>query len=429
MATSLRSKGLSELRAFDMLRELTTDVGGRLSGSPEAAKAVEWGAATMRRLGFQNVRLVSCMVPHWVRGDKEELAMLTADGATPLRCCTLGGSVATPSEGLEAEVIEVKSVDEASKLGDRAKGKIVFFNGPMDPTLLSTFAAYGGAGAQRFVGPATAAKVGAVGALVRSMTLAEDDVPHTGVTGFDDGPKIPAAAVSIVAANKLSEALRKGPVKVRLNLNPQTLPDEPSANVVGDLAGSEKPNEVIVVGGHLDSWDKGVGAHDDGAGIVQSLEALRLIKEIGWRPKRTIRVVLFMNEENGSRGADAYAEYAKKSGEKHLAGIESDSGGFAPRGFSTSLKAARARRINHWLPALAAMEAERFYPEGGGGADVDALGPLGAVLFGLEPESQRYFDYHHSEKDTLDKVNPRELELGALSMAMLAYLIAENGIP
>jgi Zn-dependent M28 family amino/carboxypeptidase len=427
----LNDKGMAELGAYSLLTELTTKVGARLSGSLEAAKAMEWGKATMERLGFENVQLVPCMVPHWVRGDKEDLVMIDASGAeTALTCCALGMSVPTPVDGLTAEIVEVTSFADAAKLGDQAKGKILFFNEPMDPTLTSTFGAYGKAGRQRFQGPATAAKLGAVASLNRSLTLDPDDVPHTGTTSYDkDGVKVPGAALSIVAANKLHDALQRGPVRVRLTLNCQTLPDEPSASVVGEIRGSERPNEVIVIGGHLDSWDKGVGAHDDGAGIVHSLEALRLIKELGWKPKRTIRAVLFMNEENGGRGAEAYAEHAKTAPEKHIAGIESDSGGFAPRGFSCSLGKSKGRRLNRWLAALSVFEAERFSFGGGGGADVGPLAAQGAVLFGLSPESQRYFDYHHSAKDTLDKVNPRELELGALSMAALAWLISEEGLP
>ncbi|HWA84459.1 MAG TPA: M20/M25/M40 family metallo-hydrolase [Fimbriimonadaceae bacterium] len=417
-------RGLNQLGAYDLLRELTTKIGGRLSGSPQAAKAVEWGEKTMKRLGFDNVHLVPCMVPHWVRGSVEKCSAEDSDGTIQLACCALGGSVGTPAAGVTAPVIEVQSVEEALKLGDKAKGKIIFFNRPFDAALVNTFAQYGKAGDQRFVGPATAAKVGAVAALVRSLTGDPDNVPHTGVT---ENSSIPCAALSVVAANALSDALKAHPeLTVNLKLSCETLPDVPSASVVGELTGTEKPNEVIVMGGHLDSWDKGQGAHDDGAGVTQSLEALHLLKELGFRPKRTIRVVLFMNEENGGRGAEAYAAYAKTAKEKHIAAIESDSGGFAPRSFSCSLK--DAGRLNKWLPTLSAFEAEKITGGGGGGADVDPLQAVGAVLFGLEPESQRYFDYHHSDKDTLDKVNPRELELGSLSMATLAWLISEEGI-
>jgi carboxypeptidase Q len=428
---ALKTKGLHELGAYSLLGELSGGIGARLSGSPKAAEAVQWGQRTMERLGFQNVHLVPCMVPHWVRGDRQELTMADSSGGnTPLTICTLGGSIATPAAGIQAQVIEVHSLDEAGKLGDQAKGKILFFNRGFDPTLTNTFEAYGGAVDQRFGGAVVAGRIGAVGVLVRSMTLDPDDVPHTGAMGYRDGvAKVPAVALSIVAANKLSEALKRNPnLTVNLNVNPQTLPDEPSASVVGEITGTEKPNEVIVMGGHLDSWDLGRGAHDDGAGVTQSLEALRLLKELGWKPKRTIRVVLFMNEENGGRGAKAYAAYAKTAKEKHIAALESDSGGFAPLGFGTSLKRNQIGKVNRWLPALAPFEINHFTPEGEGGADVDPLGPLGAVVFGLEPESQRYFDYHHSDKDTIDKVNPRELELGAMSMAMLVWLISENGV-
>ena len=421
-ASKLRDIGLPQLGAHALLKELT-DIGPRISGSQNAERAVQWGKATMERLGFQNVRLLPCVVPHWVRGDVEK-CVLRAEESVDLTCCALGSSPGTLNDGVTAEVVEVKSLDELQKLGDRVKGKIVFFNRPFDAKLVSTFAQYGAAGDQRFAGPAAAAKQGAVAALVRSMTGDPDDVPHTGTTR---DPKIPAAALSVVAANKLSDALRRMPyLKVTLTLSCQNLPPEPSANVIGEIRGSEKPNEVIVMGGHLDSWDKGRGAHDDGAGVTQSLEALSLIKQAGLRPKRTIRVILFMDEEQGGSGAAAYAEYAKTSKEKHIAAMESDSGGFAPRGFGCSLK--ETKRLNKWLPALSMFEIDKITGGGGGGADVGPLVQFGAVLFGLQPESQRYFDYHHSDKDTLDKVHPRELELGALSMATLAWFISEEGV-
>ena len=427
---ALKNKGMTELGAFPMLQDLTGRIGARLSGSPEAAKAVEWGKLQMEKLGLQNIRLVPCMVPHWVRGDKEELAIVGPDGSeSKLNCCSLGMSVGTDPAGVSAEIVEVHSLDEAQKLGGAAAGKIVFFNGPFDPTLTNTFAAYGGAAGQRFVGAAVAGKLGAVGAIVRSMTLDHDDVPHTGAMGYGDSPKkVPAVAVSLIAADTLHDALQKSPVKVHLTTNCQTLPDEPSANVIGEIVGSERPNEVIDLGGHLDSWDKGKGAHDDGAGIAQGLEALRLLKQLGLKPTRTIRVVLWMNEENGGRGSKAYLDWVKKSGEKHIAAIESDSGGFAPRGFGVSVKAKHTRKLDSWLPFFRDLEIDHFTPEGEGGSDIDPLAAVKTVLFGLEPESQRYFDYHHSIKDTIDKVNPRELELGAVSLASLAWMISEEGL-
>lgn len=423
---ALKARGLTDLKAYDMLKELSDGIGSRLNGSEGQKKAVEWAEATMRKLGFQNVGRQAVMVPHWVRGDVERCGLVGGDSLT---ICALGNSSATPAGGLSAEAVEVHSLQEVQSLGSKLKGKIVFYNRPFDPTLVSTGAAYGTAGDQRFSGPAAAAKQGAAAVLVRSMTDDHDDVPHTGTTVFGDGPKIPAAALSLVAADRLSAALKTDPhQQVNLELHCETLPDVESANVTGDIIGSEKPNEIIVMGGHLDSWDKGRGAHDDGAGVVHAMEALRIIKECGFHPKRTIRVVLWMNEENTGTGARAYADYVKTAKEKHIAAMESDSGGFAPRGFGTSLKGARAARLNRWLPAFNIVQLGFFNPGGESGADVEGLEPLGVAVFGLDVELQRYFDYHHSDKDTIDKVHPRELELGAISMALLAWLISENGV-
>ena len=418
---SIRKKGLTELGAFSMLTDLTTNVGARVSGSPEAAKAVKWVKGQLKQMGVSNVSEIACMVPHWTRGKGEHATM---DGMTKLSICALGGSVATPHAGVEAEVIEVHSLKEAEALGDKAKGKIVFFNRGFDPTLPATFAAYGGANDQRVGGATAAAKSGAVAVLVRSMTLAKDDAPHTGAMRYGAGKQIPAAALGIQSAEKLSAAIKRGKTTVRLVLNCKTLPDEPSANVIGEIKGSELPNEVIVMGGHLDSWDLGRGAHDDGAGITQAMEALRLIKQLGLKPRRTIRVVAWMNEENGGRGAKAYADYAKTATEKHFAAMESDSGGFMPRAFGVS--ADKLDKVQGWLPMLKDFGIERFVA-GGSDADNGPLGPLGAILFALQPENQRYFDYHHSRNDTIDKVNPRELEMGAMSMAAIAWLCSEDG--
>jgi carboxypeptidase Q len=418
----LRKKGLTELGAYRMLDELTSKVGHRLSGSTGADASVKWVAKKLTAMGATNVAEVACMVPKWVRGPGEKATM---NGKTKLNLCALGGSVATPKGGVQAEVIEVKSLAEAEKLGDKAKGKIVFYNRAFDPTLPATFEAYGGAVNQRSSGAIVAAKVGAVAVLVRSMTLATDDVPHTGALRYAaGGKKIPAAALGIQSANRLSQAIKRGKTKVRLTLNCQTFPDVPSANVIGEIRGRELPNEVIVVGGHLDSWDLGTGAHDDGAGVTQALEALRLIKGLGLKPKRTIRVVAWMNEENGLRGARSYADYAKSAFEKHFAAMESDAGGFMPRAFGVD--EAQLQNVQPWLPHLQQFGIERFIP-GGADADNGPLSEAGAILFSLTPENQRYFDYHHSANDTIDKVNPRELEMGALAMASLCWLLSEDG--
>ncbi|MEQ1821524.1 MAG: M20/M25/M40 family metallo-hydrolase [Fimbriimonadaceae bacterium] len=421
----LLKAGLADLGAYRMLEDLTGRVGPRLSGSPGAAKAVTWVEKRMRAMGFSNVQQVPCMVPHWVRGEVENGRIVSPKQA--LNLCALGGSVATPKGGLTAQVVEVKSLDDATKLGDRAKGKIIFFNRPFDTSLPNTFGAYGGANDQRVRGASAAAAVGAVGVLVRSMTLAEDDEPHTGALRYTDGvKKIPAAALGIQTANRLSKALKTNPsLKVSFTLSCQNLPDVPSANVIGEIIGSERPEEVIVMGGHLDSWDLGRGAHDDGAGVTQAMEALRLLKKLNLKPKRTIRVVAFMNEENGGRGAEAYAARVGKSSEIAYAAMESDSGGFMPRGFTVS--EAKIETVKGWLAELRTFGVEDFAP-GGGGADVGPLAAYGATLFGLRPENQRYFDYHHSRNDTIDKVNARELEFGAMAMARLAWFISEEGL-
>ncbi len=418
---AMRKKGLTELGAYSMLDELTSKIGGRVSGSPEAAKAVLWVVKKLEQMGAENVQQMPCMVPHWVRGKGERATLNTVH---PLSITALGGSVGTPKGGIDAELVEVQSLKEAEELGERGKGKIVFFNRPFDPTLPQTFAAYGGANDQRVGGATAAAKSGAVAVLVRSMTLAKDDAPHTGAMRYGDGPKIPAAALGIQSAEMLSAAIKKGGAKVKLVLNCQNLPDVPSANVLGEIKGSEKPDEVIVMGGHLDSWDTGKGAHDDGAGVTQAMEALRLMRALNLKPKRTIRVVAWMNEENGGRGAKAYAEYAKTAKEKHFAAMESDSGGFMPRAFGISED--KLEKAKAWLPLLQDFGIEKFVA-GGGDADNGPLGAVGAILCALQPDNQRYFDYHHARTDTIDKVNPRELEMGALAMASLAWLLSEDG--
>lgn len=422
----IRIEGLQHPKAPGLLRELTKGVGSRLSGSPGAAKAVEWGVKRMKDLGFENVHLVPCKVPHWVRGNAESVSMRIGDRKIQLSACALGGSVATPGSGITSQVIEVRSLREAAALGGRAKGKIIFYNRPFDPTLVNTFAAYGGAVDQRSQGATVAAKVGAVGVLVRSMTLSQDDAPHTGAMNYQDGiKKIPAAALSSRAANLLNASLKRGPVAVHMKLNCQTLPDADSASVVGEIRGTTLPDEIIVMGGHLDSWDLGEGAHDDGAGIVQSMEALSILKRLHMAPKRTIRVVLFMNEENGLRGGTSYAEV--KKAERHVAAIESDAGGFAPRSFGMTGSESQLSKIQSWLPDLKTVGIERV-DKGGGGADIGPLGPSGTVLIGLVPEGQRYFDVHHSRNDVFEAVHPRELQLGAIAMAMLAWRLSEEGI-
>ena len=422
---------LNNGQCYQWLDHLSNKVGGRLSGSKGAAAAVEYTYQTMKSLGVDTVYLQECMVPHWVRGAKESAKIITSKKTEQqVPVCALGGSIATPPEGLTAEVIEVREFDELKKLGiEGVKGKVVFYNRPFDETEIRTFDAYGKAVNQRWSGPSEAAKYGAIGTVVRSMTGALDDNPHTGGMGYKDSvAKVPCCAISTKGANLLSSMLKADPkLKFNFKMNCQLLPDERSYNVVGEIRGSEHPEEIIVVGGHLDSWDTGNGAHDDGAGCMQSIEVLRVFKALGIRPKRTIRAVMFMNEENGGRGGDKYVELAKKQNEKHIAAVESDAGGFSPKGFSMDMPDEKKNKILGWKDLFLQYGVYDF-SQNGGGADISDLKAQGACLLGLLPDSQRYFDYHHTAIDTFDKVNKRELELGAASMAMMIWLISEYGL-
>ncbi len=429
VALQLRGSALKEMRGYAWLRELC-EIGPRLSGSENSLRAIHWAEAKLRQIGCDRVFLQPVMVPHWERGDKEEAIALLPDGRTtrPLRICALGGSVATPPEGLTAPVVEVHDFKQLQNLGEQVKGKVVFFNRPMDPTLLNTFRAYGGAVDQRVFGAARAARYGAVGVIVRSVTTRHDNVPHTGVMIYNDTiPKIPAVAIGLQDADWLSAALKSHPgLQVRLHLTCRTLPEAQSYNVVGDLLGSEKPEELIVVGGHIDSWDVGQGAHDDGAGCVQAMEVMDLFRRLHLRPKRTVRVVLFINEENGSRGSRAYAQYADTTRLVHLAAIESDRGGFTPRGFTCQADSTVLTRVQAWLPTLRLVGID-WIRRGGSGADVGRI-KTARALFGYVPDSQRYFDVHHSANDVFTAVHPREFELGSAAMALLVYLLSEYGL-
>lgn len=423
---------LTSTKSYEDLRYLTKNIGARLSGSPQAAAAVEWGKQVMDRMGLDRVYVQEVMVPHWVRGDKEIGRILSGQvGATDVNIAALGSSVGTGESGLTAEVIEVHNFEELEKLGKKkVKGKIVFFNRAFDNTHVHTMNSYRDAVDQRGGGPVAAAKLGAVAVLVRSMANEIQEVPHTGNTRYQDGvDKIPAAAISTKGAEILSKQLKNDPnLKFYMRMTSENLPEVLSYNVIGEIKGTEKPDEIIVVGGHLDSWDLGEGAHDDGTGVVQSMEVLRLFKELGIKPKRTIRAVLFMNEENGLRGGRKYAEEAKAKGEKHIAAIESDAGGFTPRGFGIDGNDAQYAKTLTWKSLLAPYGLHEL-TRGGGGADIGPLKGQGTVaLIGFKPDSQRYFDYHHTDIDTFETVNRREMQLGAASMASLVYLISQYGL-
>ena len=420
-------------QAYEWLDFLTNRIGSRLSGSLGAERAVAWTKAALDALGLDRVYLQPVKVPKWVRGAKEFALIETAPGVTfNVPITALGGSVATPSVGLKAFVVEVQGIEELKALGrEQIEGKIVFFNRPMQADLISTFQAYSGCVDQRYSGAKEASAYGAVGVIVRSMNLRLDDLPHTGAMSYGDqdvSKRIPAAAISTNAAEKLSKLLKLEPnLKFLFRQQCKTYPDVWSHNVIGEITGSEFPNEIIVVGGHLDSWDLGDGAHDDGAGVVQSMEVLRLFKATGYKPKRTIRVVLFMNEENGLRGGNAYADNALLTGERHIFALESDAGGFTPRGFSFNCSDEEFAQIESWKP-LFKPYLIHYFEQGGSGADIRPLKNKYNVLAGLRPDSQRYFDHHHAENDTFDAVNKRELELGAATMTSLIYLYDTYGL-
>ena len=420
-------------KAYDDLRILTKTVGSRLSGSPGMYKAEAWGLKTMQKAGADKAWLQECMVPHWVRGGKDEATagylQKGTKAATTKKLDVLAlGNSAGSHKPLKAEVIEIKNFDELEAKKDQVRHKIVFYNYRFNDAFVSTFSAYRDAGVYRGQGPSRAAKYGAAAAIVRSMSNSTDNYPHTGSTAYNDSfPKIPAVAVGLRDADWLSDQLQQGTVSVTLHTHGRFLPDTIGHNVIGELRGTEFPNEYITIGGHLDSWDPGEGAHDDGAGCVQTIEILRTFKALGYQPKRTIRFVLFANEENGLRGGNKYAEEAKAKGEKHIFALESDAGGFTPRGFGLNATDAQFSKAASWKALLAPYGACEM-ARGGGGADIGPLNRTqGTPMAGLLPDPQRYFDIHHARNDVFENVNKRELLLGAVNMAALVYLVDKYG--
>ncbi|HAE12848.1 MAG: M28 family peptidase [Chitinophagales bacterium] len=418
---------LTNGECYDWLHDLCKDVGHRLSGSPQADMAVRWGEAVMREAGFDSVWLQPVMVPKWVRGQKEYAEIL---GVGQVDVLALGGSIATPTDGITAQVVYAETFDDLEKLGrEKIAGRIVFFNEYFDPTNINTFESYGQCVPYRWKGASEAAKYGAAAVVIRSVGSAYDDFPHTGSMRYlDPEQQIPAVALSTMDADVLKEALQQNAdLQFRLVTYSQTLEMVPSFNVIGELRGTTYPDEVLVVGGHLDSWDVGEGAHDDGAGCVQSMEVLRTLRASMGQPKRTVRCVLFMNEENGVKGGHAYADWAGTTGQKNLFAMESDAGGFTPRGFSLTDSA----YVSYFqgLKPLFEPYNIHYIEYGYGGTDIHPLEDHGTLMAGLVPDSQRYMDYHHTENDIFEHVNKRELELGAGTMACLVWYISEYGLP
>lgn len=426
------TQALVKGKSYDWLHHICYQIGPRLSGSANLEKMVTYTAKELETLGAK-VWLQPVKVPHWERGAKEKAYIQTSDGnRIEVPVLALGGSVATPPNGIQGNVVEFKSLDALQKAdAQQVQGKIVFLNGAMPADFINTFEAYSQCGSQRFSGARIAAKKGALAVIVRSLGTKQDDIPHTGTMGYGNLPdhqRIPAAAISTNGANLLSSLIAKDPTTAfYLKQNCKTFPDADSYNVIAEIKGSEYPDEIIAVGGHLDSWDVGQGAHDDGAGVVQSMEVIRILKAMNYQPKRTIRVVLFTNEENGVRGGHQYAEVSKEKGEHHIMALESDSGGFVPRGFTLMGTAAQRAKVKSWK-SLFEPYYIHYFKEGYPGTDIHPLEYEQTLLIGLFPDPQRYFDYHHTANDVFEAVNERELALGAGTMTSIVYLVDQYGL-
>lgn len=419
-------EALSKGHSYEDLRSLCKDVGARLSGSSEAEMAIKWSENLMRSYGFDSVYLEEIMVPHWERGTKESGWIKHTNGDfTKVNLLALGGSISTNGT-LEGQIVEFSHIDELKK-ADKSKveGKIVFLNQAMDEAQINTFKAYGGCYEIRGAGAVEASKLGAKAVIIRSLGMPIDEHPHTGSMHYEDNvEKIPAAAISTYDAELISELMKKGTLSFAFEMDCKSYPDVKSYNVIAELKGKVNPNHIITFGGHLDSWDTGEGAHDDGAGVIHCLEALRIIKELNYKPNNTLRVVFFMNEENGNRGGKTYATWSKQRKEVQIAALESDRGGFSPHGFHVDGSEKHLKLLQQFKEEFKPYELHEF-EKGYGGVDI---GPLkkefeGIALFGLVPDSQRYFDFHHAPSDVFENVNKRELELGCAAVASLVYLL------
>jgi carboxypeptidase Q len=427
VAAKIVAAARADRGAYQKLAYLTDHIGHRLSGTRELDQAIAWAAQTMKDAGL-TVRTEKVMVPHWVRGAEE--GAITAPTHHALHLLTLGGSVATPKGGITAPVVVVHDWKELEANADKVKGAIVVYNVAMPAWSEEKGSGYGKTVEYRWAGASQAAKHGAVAALVRSVTAKSLSTPHTGSMGYDKQlPKIPTASISVEDTELIDRLARQGAVTVHLRLEPQQLPDAESANVIGELRGREKPDELVVIGGHIDSWDVGQGAHDDGAGCVVMMQALELLKRLELTPRRTIRVVLFTNEENGTRGARTYAEQHEAELAKTVLALESDSGGFAPRGFGTGHKdPAAEERMRARLADIATLLGPLgplSVTSGHGGTDIEPMEDAGVPQVGLEVAGERYFDYHHTEADTLDKVDAQDLADMVAAAAVLAYVVAD----
>ena len=427
---NIYSEALTSFTAYDNLRELCKNIGGRLTGSKQVNDAAKWYYEKLKGMNLDNAYMQDVMVRNWVRGEKEIAYSNSKSGRNDFNVCALGISVGTGDKGITGKIVEVKTFDELKSLGrENVEGKIVFFSRAADQRGYSTGYGYGSSVGQRVNGAIEGARYGAVGVIVRSATVAYDNYPHTGVMRYNDSlTKIPAIGISTKDADRLSELIKED---ADLSFYFRTMcvqnPDVQSYNVIGEIKGSENPEEIIVIGGHIDSWDLGEGAHDDGTGIIQSMEVLRLFQSLGIKPKHTIRCVAFIDEEIDQKGGRKYAEVVKSKKEKHIAAIESDGGGFTPHGFSFDVNDAQLEKLKafkkyfdpYWL---------HLFVKGGSGVDIGFLKETGAATIGLIVDSQRYFDSHHSANDVFETVNRREMQLGSASIAGLVYLIDKYGV-
>jgi len=416
-------------KCYEDLRVLCKTVGHRLSGSSAAQQAVEWGETTLRNAGADRVWLQLVEVPQWVRGKESLKLKLPGKGWTAIPMLSLGNTIGTNGKMLEKEILMVNDFEEFKKLSvSDVKGKIVFFNHRFPQELINTFEGYGAAGPYRWHAPNLASAKGAAAVIIRSVSTGMDDAPHTGSLRYADTVKpIPAVAIGNISADLLEAHCKKGTVQAQLTSNCKMLGTKKSFNVIGELIGSEYPDQIVLAGGHLDSWDVGEGAHDDGAGCVQSIEILRTFKNLNMRPKRTLRVVLFMNEENGLKGGLAYADSAKSKKEQHIFALESDAGGFSPRGFGLEMNHAQRQYVKGFRKLFFPYGVYDFEQQHGG-ADISPLKKAGVPVAGLIPDPQRYFDYHHTPQDVFEAVNHRELKMGAVAMTQFIFLICQYGI-
>lgn len=430
MIANFYKQSLEDYQNYSDLYYLCKSIGGRLAGSEQLMKAIQWLEKILTTVPVDTVYLQECQVRHWVRGEKEICYVFTSSGKIELNCCALGGSISTGHSGIQGKIVIVNSLQELKTINpERIQDKIVFINKAADQTFFNTYQSYGSAVDQRVWGAIEAAKLNARGVIIRSVSTAKDFFPHTGIMRYLDSiPKIPAIAISTMDADLLCKEHEKdSTIEVYFKTNCYESPEVTSYNVIAEIKGYTNPEEYILLGAHLDSWDIGEGAHDDGAGIIHCLGSLRLLKKSGYIPDHTIRFVAFTDEEIAQRGARKYFQSVKEKNEKHIVAIESDEGGFLPLGFSCDVTQEQLQVLENFKRTL---EPYGIYvlQKGGGGVDISFLKNLGIPQIGLITNPQRYFDYHHSGNDVFENVNRRELQLGVAAITSLVYLLDKYGL-